>query len=160
VVAYLRDYGMPYYFLAESFETTCPWKNVVAMDKNVKKRMKDAAKKRGVPGELWASVRLTQTYKTSACLYYYFGFSFRGVKNPVKVFCEIEEEARDEILKNGGTLSHHHGVGKLRRQFMERAVGPVALDVLKKFKKELDPKNTFATGNMGLTPAKITYWKE
>jgi alkyldihydroxyacetonephosphate synthase len=160
VVAYLRDYGMAYYFIAESFETTVPWKNVIQLDRNVKKRMIESAKKKGVPGTLWVSVRLTQTYKTCACLYYYFGFSFRGVQNPVKVFTEIEEEAREEILKNGGTLSHHHGVGKLRRQFMGDAVGPVALDVLKKIKKEFDPKNTFNTGNMGLTPAKVTFWKE
>jgi len=159
VVAYLRDYGMAYYFLAESFETTVPWKNVVSLDKNVKKRMIDAAKKKGVERELWVSVRVTQTYKCSACLYYYFGFSFRNLKNPVKVFSEIEEEAREEILKNGGSLSHHHGVGKLRRQFMKQSIGDVAFDLLKKIKKEFDPKNVFNTGNMGLTPAKITHWK-
>jgi len=160
VVAYLRDYGMAYYFVAESFETTVPWKNAVSLDKSVKKRMIESAKKKGVPGELWVSVRLTQTYKTGCTLYYYFGFSFRGVKNPIKIFTEIEEEAREEIMKHGGTLSHHHGVGKLRRQFMEKAVGTVGLDILKRIKKELDPKNTFNTGNMGLTPAKITYWKD
>lgn len=159
VVAYLRDYGMAYYFLAESFETTVPWKNVIQLDKNVKKRMIDAAKKKGVEKELWVSVRVTQTYKCSACLYYYFGFSFRNLKSPLKVFSEIEEEARDEILKNGGSLSHHHGVGKLRRQFMKQAVGDVAFEILKKIKKELDPKNTFNTGNMNLTKAKMSEWK-
>ena len=33
----------------------------------------------------------------------------------VKVFSEIEHNARDEILKQGGSLSHHHGIGKLRK---------------------------------------------
>jgi len=156
VIAYLRDYGFAFYFLGESFETTVPWKNVVTLDKNVKKRMSDAAKKRGVPGELWVSSRVTQTYKTGACVYYYFGFSFKGISNSVKVFSEIEEEGRQEILKNGGSLSHHHGVGKLRRQFMVDAVTPLGVDILKKIKNVFDPKNVFCCGNMGLTTAKIS----
>jgi len=31
---------------------------------------------------------------------------------------ELEHAARDEILKSGGSLSHHHGVGKIRRDFL------------------------------------------
>jgi len=40
------------------------------------------------------------------------------VKNPSEVFAELERAARDEILRSGGSLSHHHGVGKLRREFL------------------------------------------
>lgn len=38
----------------------------------------------------------------------------QGVCNPTGVFSELEEAARDEILVAGGSLSHHHGVGKSR----------------------------------------------
>lgn len=38
----------------------------------------------------------------------------QGVENPVSVFAELEEAARDEILLAGGSLSHHHGIGKAR----------------------------------------------
>lgn len=38
----------------------------------------------------------------------------QGIENPVKVFSELEEAARDEILLAGGSLSHHHGIGKAR----------------------------------------------
>jgi alkyldihydroxyacetonephosphate synthase len=31
----------------------------------------------------------------------------------------IEYEARKEILKNGGSISHHHGIGKIRKMFMD-----------------------------------------
>jgi len=33
----------------------------------------------------------------------------------VKVYSDIEDGAREEIMKNGGSISHHHGVGKLRK---------------------------------------------
>jgi len=44
---------------------------------------------------------LMQLYDTGACVYFYFGFLFKGLKNPIHVFSEVEEEARDEILKHG-----------------------------------------------------------
>ena len=32
----------------------------------------------------------------------------------MSVFADLEEAARDEIISAGGSLSHHHGVGKAR----------------------------------------------
>ena len=40
----------------------------------------------------------------------------------------VEDAARDEVLKAGGSISHHHGVGKIRKKFIERTVSPNALD--------------------------------
>jgi alkyldihydroxyacetonephosphate synthase len=51
-------------------------------------------------------------------------------------------------MKNGGCISHHHGVGKLRKKFMNNSIGEVGLNVLRGVKKTVDPKNTFATGNL------------
>jgi len=49
-------------------------------------------------------------------VYVYFGFLYdSSITDPVHVYEEIENAARDEILKNGGCISHHHGVGKLRK---------------------------------------------
>ena len=51
-------------------------------------------------------------------------------------------------MKYGGSISHHHGVGKLRKKFMARSVGDVGINVLKGLKKTIDPTNIFATGNL------------
>ncbi len=42
-------------------------------------------------------------------MYVYFGFSYEGLADPMQAYSEIEDDARDEILNNGGSLSHHHG---------------------------------------------------
>lgn len=60
----------------------------------------------------------------------------------------IENSARDEILACGGSLSHHHGVGKLRSRWYPQTVGEVGVDLYKAAKQELDPKNIFAVGNL------------
>ena len=66
----------------------------------------------------------------------------------MKSYSEIEDAARDEIMKYGGSISHHHGVGKLRKKFMNRSVGETGINILKGLKSTIDPNNTFATGNL------------
>jgi len=51
-------------------------------------------------------------------------------------------------MKYGGCISHHHGVGKLRKKFMTRSVGNIGVDILKGLKQTIDPNNIFATGNL------------
>lgn len=34
--------------------------------------------------------RVTQTYDAGACVYFYLGFNYRGIANPIHVFDEIE----------------------------------------------------------------------
>lgn len=48
----------------------------------------------------------------------------------------------------GGSISHHHGVGKVRARWYKQSVSKVGVDLFKSAKIELDPKNIFATGNL------------
>ena len=36
------------------------------------------------------SHRVTQTYDAGACVYFYFGFNYRGISNPVQMYEDIE----------------------------------------------------------------------
>lgn len=67
---------------------------------------------------------------------------------PVHVYESIEEKARDEIVASGGSISHHHGVGKLRRKWYPMSVSDVGVGLFVAAKRELDPNNVFATGNI------------
>lgn len=51
-------------------------------------------------------------------------------------------------MKCGGCISHHHGVGKLRKKFMQGSIGETGLNILRGVKKTVDPTNVFATGNL------------
>ena len=59
MIAYLRDFAFNYGFMAESFETSVPWKNVGTLCKNVNKRIIDECKKRGVKKDPFISTRVT-----------------------------------------------------------------------------------------------------
>jgi hypothetical protein len=55
---------------------------------------------------------------------------------------ELENAARDEILKAGGSLSHHHGVGRLRSEFLPRTMSEAALRWRAGARAALDPRGT------------------
>jgi len=148
MIAYLRDFGMGYNFIAESFETSVPYENVLSLCTTVKARMKEDAKNKGVSKELFVSCRVTQLYDAGACVYFYFGFMWDGLENPIQTFSEIEANARNEVLAMGGSLSHHHGVGKLRKGWMSETISPVGQLMLEGLKEKIDPTNIFANGNL------------
>lgn len=60
---------------------------------------------------------------------------------------QVEDAARDEVMLCGGSVSHHHGVGKIRKGFVERTLPPMALEWQKGIKDVLDPNNIFAINN-------------
>lgn len=149
-IAYIRDFLMNYYIIAESFETSAAWSDVLKICENTKKRLYEEYEKRGLPGKPFVTSRVTQVYKTGAAIYFYFGFYFKGVENPSHVYLELENIAREEIMKNGGSLSHHHGIGKLRAHFLPEIMSGAALKIKQNIKQSLDPKNIFGAGNQNL----------
>ncbi len=52
----------------------------------------------------------------------------------------------DQIERHGGSLSHHHGVGKMMAPWMERHLGSVQMDALRALKRHFDPNNIMNPG--------------
>jgi len=148
VIAYLRDFGFNYNFIAESFETSITWDAVLPMCEGVKRRIFESCAAHGVKSTPFVSCRVTQTYDCGAAVYFYFGFEHAELKDPVGAFTAVENDARDEIMAHGGSISHHHGVGKHRRQWMQETVSATGVHLLKGIKDTLDPQNVFGNGNL------------
>ncbi len=62
------------------------------------------------------------------------------------------QQAFDEILEVGlslgGTVTGEHGVGKIKREWLAREIGPVGIRVHRQIKQALDPENLFNPGSM------------
>jgi alkyldihydroxyacetonephosphate synthase len=151
-IAYIRDWILNHWLLGESFETSVPWSQVLSLCENVKRRLREEHARRGLPGKPFVTCRVTQLYPTGVCVYFYFAFYFKGVADPSRVYSEIEDAARDEVLRSGGSLSHHHGIGKIRQRFLPRIASPGVLAWGREIKRAVDPTNVFGAGNQ-LFPA-------
>jgi len=150
VVAYIRDIVMDYYFVAESFETSIPYSKALACCTGVKQKIKDLATSWGLQYEPFVSCRITQLYDSGCAIYFYYGFKYKGIAEPLKAFSDMENQARSVILEQGGSISHHHGIGKLRAHFVPQVIDDSHFKLLQGMKSTLDPNNVFASGNMGL----------
>lgn len=146
-IAYIRDFVMDHWVLAESFETSVPWSKLVSLVENTKRRLYDECERRGLPGKPFVTARVTQVYETGAAVYFYFAFYYKGVEDAVHIYHEIENVAREEIMASGGSLSHHHGVGKLRQHFLRDIMSDAGLQMQAQLKQALDPHNVFGVGN-------------
>ncbi|HEY0449591.1 FAD-binding oxidoreductase [Actinophytocola sp.] len=51
-------------------------------------------------------------------------------------------------LSLGGTVTGEHGIGKIKREWLEREIGPIGLRVHRSIKAALDPENLFNPGSM------------
>lgn len=149
-IAYIRDFLMNHYIIAESFETSCAWSDAMKICDNVKRVLTEEYKKRGLPGNPVVISRITQVYRTGVAIYFYFGFYYKGIPNPSALYVELENIAREEILRSGGSLSHHHGIGKIRQAFLPDVMSETSLKWKREIKNSLDPNNIFGAGNQNL----------
>lgn len=156
-IAYIRDFVMQQWILGESFETSVPWSQAEELAARVKQRIHDEHAKRGLPGKPFITCRVTQLYQTGVCIYFYLGFYHKGVPDPAHAYVELEQAARDEILKAGGSISHHHGVGKIRQRYLPRVFSRTTLEWAGSFKQAVDSANLFGAGNHAVAlPEKAT----
>ena len=150
LIAYTRDLAMNHHTLGESFELSCQWTLVSDLCKRVKARLYDEAQKQGFGKDrVWISFRVTQIYETGAAVYVYLTLYHKGMDRSklIDQYEAVEDAARDEVLLAGGCISHHHGVGKIRKKFMERTVTPNAIEWQQTLKEKIDPTNIFAINN-------------
>jgi len=150
LIAYTRDLAMNHFTLGESFETSCSWTNVSTLCTRVKKRIYADALIQGFPADrVWISFRVTQIYETGAAVYVYLTLEHRGMERAhlIDKYEAVEDAARDEVMLSGGSISHHHGVGKIRKKFMARTVAPIAFEWQQSLKEKIDPFNIFAANN-------------
>ncbi len=146
-IAYIRDFMTRYHIVGETMETSVPWSKINDVCEAASKRLSELHKKHNIPGKPYLSYRVPQIYHTGVCIYFMFAINVKGVKNPIEIFTEMEHSMRDAIMENGGSISHHHGVGKLRKDFMKGTISTTSIELLKQIKSSHDPKNIFGVRN-------------
>ncbi len=74
-------------------------------------------------------------------------------EDDIEAYVKFQAGIIDAIEKSGGSLSHHHGVGRMIGPWMSKHLGTVEMEVLRTLKQHFDPNNIMNPGSqLGLNP--------
>ncbi len=132
-------------YVVDTLEVSAPWAALPAVHQATLDAM------RAVPGTVLVSAHQSHSYPTGACLYFTFGAMVEA-DDREDYYRAVWDAGTLAVLDNGGSLSHHHGVGLNRARFMSRALGG-GFGVLTALKAALDPNGVCNPGKLGLPDA-------
>ena len=132
---YLKEDLMDYGILIDTLETGVKWDNLHEVHQKVRAFIKAR------PKTICLS-HASHFYMQGTNLYFIFILK----ESDVEAYRQFQKGIIETIEKSGGTLSHHHGVGKMAGYLMEQHLGKNQMDVLRALKKHFDPKNIMNPG--------------
>jgi len=142
---YLRDELLTHGVMVETLETATQWSNVRCLHREVGRAINDALDGCGTPGLVMCHV--SHLYETGASLYFTF-LAAQRVDDEIGQWRTVKEAASRAISDGGGTITHHHAVGRDHARWMEREVGSTGLSALRALKSELDPAGIMNPGKL------------
>ncbi|MGH2966340.1 MAG: FAD-binding oxidoreductase [Solirubrobacterales bacterium] len=142
---YLRDELLELGYLAETLETAHEWSRLVELYEKVRSAIGDALSRQGTPGLVMC--HLSHAYPDGASLYYTF-LARANVGAELEQWRAVKTAACDAIVEAGGTITHHHGVGRDHVPYMRREIGELGVEVLRAAKERLDPAGIMNPGKL------------
>lgn len=141
---YLRDTLIEHRALIDTFETIAYWKDTSALYSSVKESLKnsDFYEKGGL-----LFCHLSHIYDSGACLYFTM-IAPMEKDSEERQWLNYKTVVTNALIKAGGAVSHHHGVGKDHQPWYLQTTGARERQLLAAVKKHLDPKNIMNPGKL------------
>ncbi len=140
---YLRDALLDAGVLVETVETATSWSNCLNLHHVVGGALREAL---GREARALVGCHISHVYPSGASLY--FTVLSRAGDDPAARWSAAKRAACAAILDNGGTITHHHGVGTAHREHMAREVGAEALAALRALAERVDPAGIMNPGKL------------
>jgi alkyldihydroxyacetonephosphate synthase len=130
--------------VADTFETAITWDRWPEFDAVVRERVQAALSEVfGSTAEL--SCRFTHVYPDGPAPYYtWFGMGKQG--SELSQWAEIKHAAGEAVLDAGGTITHHHAVGRMHRPQYDRQRPDLFAEALRAAKRAVDPNGVLNPG--------------
>lgn len=140
---YLRDALCTMGLVVETFETAITWDRFEAFHAAVMEAARSAAAR--VAGAAVVTCRITHVYPDGAAPY--FTVIAPGKQGSmVQQWDEIKAAVSEAILAGGGTITHHHAVGRDHRPWYDRQRPDLFGETLRAVKGALDPRGIMNPG--------------
>ena len=147
---YLRDTFIAVGVLSDTFETATTWDRFDEFHSRVMETARRAVSEASGTrhegeGAAKLSCRFTHVYPDGPAPYYtVLAPAKRG--GEVEQWAEIKAAVSDAVIEAGGTITHHHAVGREHRPWYDRQRPDRFADALRAAKRALDPSATLNPG--------------
>jgi alkyldihydroxyacetonephosphate synthase len=140
---YLRDHLLDRGVMAETLETATTWDNLHVLYRAVGDALRSALTARGTPPIVWCHI--SHLYPTGCSLYFTF-LARQEAGAELEQWGAAKRAACEAILAHGGTLSHHHAIGRDHAPWLAGEIGDLGVATLRAVKAELDPAGIMNPG--------------
>ena len=144
-VPYIRDFLLDRGIPADVSETATAWSLMKTMhDKTVAAAYK-AMEEAGVQG--FVMCHLSHSYHSGACQYFTFAINDSSEHN-MESYDLVKRAIQQSFMDNGGTISHHHGVGEEHSPWLDQDISPAGVFIQRKLFEGVDPDGRFNPGKI------------
>ena len=131
--------------MAETLETATTWSRLDGLYQAVGNALNESLTARGTPPLVMCHV--SHLYRSGASLYYTF-IAAQEQGAELDQWRAAKSAASDAIVAHGGTITHHHAVGRDHTPWMRAEVGDLGLELLRAAKERLDPRGIMNPGKL------------
>jgi alkyldihydroxyacetonephosphate synthase len=125
--------------LADTIEVAATWGRIETVYEEVVRALA------GAPGVIVASGHSSHGYAQGTNIYFTFVVKPEDFGRAEEAYLEAWARALRATLAAGGTISHHHGIGRLRTRWLAEELGS-AYPLLRDLKRALDPSGIMNPG--------------
>ena len=140
---YERNATIGFGIVAETLETAITWERWPALDAMVRAALDDALRQTCGGGRV--SCRFTHVYPDGPAPYYTFE-GLGPVGGELEAHSAIKQAASDAVMAAGGTITHHHAVGRAHRHWYDRQRPDPFAAALRAAKRAVDPNGILNPG--------------
>ncbi len=126
--------------VVDTIEVSATWGRIGAVYAAVTASLRD------VPELVAVSAHASHAYRSGVNLYFTFVASPPQRADMERVYTECWRRTMAATAAAGGGISHHHGIGRVRRDFMPEELGEAGVSVLRRVKAALDPDGLLNPG--------------
>jgi alkyldihydroxyacetonephosphate synthase len=128
--------------IADTIEVSGTWSQIEAIYENVVKALE------AVPDCVNASAHSSHVYRSGINLYFTFACMPEDAAVMGDRYLESWDRALEATAEAGGGIAHHHGSGRLRRDYLHHDLGETGIDLLRQLKQAIDPQGILNPGNL------------
>jgi alkyldihydroxyacetonephosphate synthase len=136
---YLRDTLLDEGVLAETLETAATWTTLPRLYDGVRTALSTAL------GRSLVGCHVSHLYPTGASLYF-TALAAADSGREAEQWAKAKQAANDAIVAAGGTITHHHAVGRDHRRWYDRQRPDLFAAAMLAAKRTLDPKGLLNPG--------------